>query len=274
MSQAGITVDKATVELNRIVELFSSKELPALISKVFFAPNHKPSSNWSLGNKLIMLSHDTTDARTFNQWRQIGRFVKKGTKGFWILAPNTFTIKRIDEKTKQETSVRIMKGFRVSQYAEFRAEDTEGKEIETVKDQPKTFPPLAEVAQKLGATIKYDVTSHGEHGSFNPSTQVIRLCTKDQTTFFHELAHLAHKKIDGKLQGGQIPEHEIIAELSSCVLASLYGFNIEAESWTYIKTYTKDQTIEGIGKACMQVLSKVEKILTLILSTSENKEVS
>ena len=260
--------DRAQLELNRVVDLFSKKELPTLIKKVYFAENHKPSSAWSLGNKLIMLSHDTTDARTFNQWRSIGRFVKKGSKGFWILAPNMYSFRKIDEKTKEETIVKVMKGFSVSKYAEFKYEDTEGKEVELVKDQPKTYPPLAEVAEKMGAKITYDVSMHGEHGSFNPTTQQIRLCTKDETTFFHELAHLAHQKIDGKLKGGQVPEHEIIAELSACVLASLYGYNIESESWTYIKIYAKDKTVEGIGKECMQVLSKVEKILNLILTTT------
>ena len=37
-------VNKAQLELNRVVELFSKKELPTLIKKVYFAENHKPST--------------------------------------------------------------------------------------------------------------------------------------------------------------------------------------------------------------------------------------
>ena len=258
-------LDKAQVELKRIVDLFSTKELPTLIKKVLLEENDKPSNKWSLSNKLIMLTHETTDARTFNQWNQVDRRIKKGSKGFWIIAPNIYTIKEIDEKTGKETTKQIMKGFVPSKYAEFRAEDTEGKPIEYVKNQPKQYPQLSEVAKKLGASIKYDVTSHGEYGSFNPSNNEIRLCTAEESTFFHELAHLAHKQIDKNLKVEQDPEQETIAELSACVLASLYNMNIEKESWTYIESYSKEKGIDGVSKLCMKVLNKVDAILKLIL---------
>ncbi len=258
-------LDRAQVELKRIVDLFSRKELPTLIKKVLLEPGDKPSNNWSLGNKLIMLTHETTDARTFNQWNQVGRHIIKGSKGFWIIAPNTFTKKEIDEKTGEEISRQIMIGFVPSKYAEFRYEDTEGEPIERVKNEPKQYPQLIEVAKRLGASVKYDATDHGEAGSFNPLNNEIRLCTPEESTFFHELAHLAHKQIDKNLKVGQDPEQETIAQLSACVLASLYNMNIEKESWTYINSYAEEKGIDGVGKLCMKVLSKVDEILKLIL---------
>lgn len=263
-------LDKAHVELRRLVDLFSKQELPCLIKQVFFTPTDRPSHNWSLSNRLIMLCNNTKDGRTFNQWKDIGRYVKKGTKGFWIIAPNKVTriVKETDKVTGKETQTprTFMYGFKVCPYAMFRLEDTDGKPYESVKEQPKNLPPLSEVAQKLGASIIYDGTNHGEHGSFNPIDKEIRLCTSDESVFFHELAHLAHEKIDGKLKPGQNPEQEAIAQLSACVLASMYNMNIEGKSWEYIASYAKERSPDAVGKLCMQVLSKVEDILKLILS--------
>lgn len=59
-----MSTQDALTELDKIVELFSSKELPEVCAKVLIDYSiEKPSSKWSLGNQLIMILNNTTDAR-------------------------------------------------------------------------------------------------------------------------------------------------------------------------------------------------------------------
>jgi (E)-4-hydroxy-3-methyl-but-2-enyl pyrophosphate reductase len=67
---------------------------------------------------------------------------------------------------------------------------------------------LMELAEKWFSSILYTGTSMGEHGSYSPSQNALRLCTHDEGTFFHELAHKADDK-NGNLEtkDGAIMRH-------------------------------------------------------------------
>src|SRR5271156_1129958 len=79
--------ERANPELEKIVQLFSSKELPSLCVKALINAPQKPSSKWSLGNQLLMLLAGTSDARGFRQWNEVGRRVARDKKAIWILGP-------------------------------------------------------------------------------------------------------------------------------------------------------------------------------------------
>jgi hypothetical protein len=82
--------EKIQSELNNLVSFFQKTEnIPEMVAKSYLTGMGKPSDKWSLNNKIIQLvCGNTEDARTYNQWLQIGRHVKKGEKSFFILAPN------------------------------------------------------------------------------------------------------------------------------------------------------------------------------------------
>ena len=153
----------------------------------------------------------------------------------------------------------------------FRVEDTEGADVCYVKDAPSTLPPLANVAEKWGVTIQYRPTSEGEYGGFSQTKNSIYLSTDDQSTFWHELAHKAHSKIE-TLKGGQDPEQEAIAQLTAAVLGRMYGHNVDGYTFDYIGAYAGERSTEQVAKMCMKVMSKVEKVLKLILEADETNE--
>ncbi len=259
--------EKALEELGNIVKLFSSQDLPEMCKQVFIR-NVGPSRKWSLGNKLIMLMHDTADARGYVQWLKSERHVKKGAKAFYILAPMIRHKKVKNEKSAEDEDVQFPIGF--TGIAVFRFEDTEGKAIEAY--QPVELPPLLDVAEKFGVKVEYSPTKFGEGGSYNLVTNVIKLSQTNPGTFFHELAHKAHSTFEG-LKPGQDPEQETVAELSACVLAKLYGYDATGSSWNYIAAYAGEKSPEAVGKLCMRVLSKVQKVITLILEIHEQNRV-
>ena len=100
------------------------------------------------------------------------------------------------------------------------------------------------MAKKWGVKIQYMVRPDA-WGSFDSVHNKIQLSTDDAGTFFHELAHKAHEKIDGKLKGGQDPQQEAIAQLSAGVLSQMYDQRIDLETYEYIKHYAQDDPKKG-----------------------------
>lgn len=259
----------AQERLNEIVTMFSKTELmPEVISKRFLSPIKLPCHNWSLGNYLLMISQKTEDARGIKQWREVGRHPKKGCHAVYILVPMQQQIEKEDTKTGEKETI-FLTSFRCSPV--FRFEDTEGAGIKHVTQEPPK-PPLIDVAEKWGVTVRYQV-QQGEYGHFAPGRNEIVLGTDDISTFFHELAHKADEKLNGKLKPGQEAEQEATAELSACVLCKIYGYDIKNQSYNYISMYSGSHKPEAVGRLCLKVLKRVDAILKTILETTQYNKV-
>ncbi len=222
-----------------------------------FIKNIEPSRSWSLGNKLVMLLHGTADARGYRQWQEAGRYIRKGSKALYILAP-MIRHKKIENKdTGKNEDVEFPVGF--VGVPVFRYEDTEGQPVDEY--QPRRIPPLLDVAEKFGVKVEYCPTVLGEGGSYNLITNIIKLSQENPDTFFHELAHKAHSTFED-LAPIQDPEQEIVAQLSACVLAKLYGCDVTSFSWHYIASYAKEKTTEAVGRLYMNAFKGTENNCT------------
>ena len=252
--------ERADSELEKIVRLFSSAQLPDLCAKSLIIAPEKPSSKWSFGNQLLMLLAGTEDARGYRQWMDVKRHVRKGSKAFYILGP-VFVKKRIDSPDpNDDEEIEVLAGFRAIPV--FRIEDTEGAELPTYK--PRDPPPLLDVAEKYGMKVNYLRLSSGVLGLTDYERQVITLATEDWTTFFHELAHALHRSFEPKTTHNQEPEAETIAQLVAATLARLYGRPDDSFSWTYLATQARSASPQQVGRICMRVLDRAKKVLDLI----------
>jgi len=265
------STEKASAALSRIVQLFSTSELHRTVATVYIQTAGKPCESWSIGNLLLMFLAETEDGRTYAAWRRAGRYVKKGGKAFYILEPRFITKVKTDPTTGEPVlsegrpvTYQILAGFRAS--PRFRYEDTEGRPLEEFK--PRQMPPLMNVAENWGVKVRYENTTRGEQGYFEPGSNSIVLCVEDPSTFFHELAHKAHSKIEA-LKPVQDPEQETIAELSACTLSEVYGYDVTGNSYEYIAHYARSHSPEQVGRLCMRVLDKVKKVLDIILRADE-----
>lgn len=164
----------------------------------------------------------------------------------------------------KEDVITIIRGFRGIPV--FRFEDTEGKEIEYPDYTPPELPPLIEVAEKYGVTVKYGPFTERFYGYFQPGTKTIMLCTHDVKTFFHELAHAVHNTIK-PLKGGQHAGQEIVAETCASVLCELYGYNgYLYHGYNYIKHYSRDKSGPGVINEIFRVMNDVQDVLGMILN--------
>ena len=248
--------------ISELIELFCNPEkidlLEDTVAKTVLYT--RPSSKWSWSNRFLMAMQGSDDARGHRQWQQVGRNVLDWTKQVTIIAP---LIKKVEDKKTGEPKD-IVTGFR--SIGLYDIKNTYGKELgeEEIKQQP----PLIEVAKAWGINVRYEVVS-GCWGYYSPDKKEIVLGTSDQQTFFHELAHVAHEKIDGKLshEPEKYAQQEAVAQLSSAVLARMYGVKVDKYTFDYIGMYAKKNTADKVGRMCLRVADKVSQVLDLILQT-------
>lgn len=254
--------ERANAELEKIVRLFSSKELPNMCAKALIQTPEKPSSKWSLGNQLLMLLAGTSDARGFRQWTEVGRWVERDKKAIWILGPVRKKVRQepLKQGELEEGSREVLIGFRAIPV--FRYEDTAGGDLPVY--QPRNPPPLMEVAEKFGMKVQYARLGPGMYGATDHTSKTIVLATEDHDVFFHELAHAIHRTFEPKAGHGHESEAETIAQLVAATLARLYGRPADGFSWSYISMYARSNSPQMVGRLCMRVLDRTKKVLDLI----------
>jgi hypothetical protein len=246
--------------LQNLVSIFSQEKLPEICAKTFIKAPEIPSSSWSLGNQLLMIFSGTTDARGYNQWRQVYRNVKKGSKAIYILVPMQ---KKIKEQDTDESKM-ITFGFKAMPV--FRYEDTEGVPLKEY--EPKVLPPLFDLAKKNGIRVRWKNSSFGEYGSIDVKSGSMTISTDSPDTFLHELVHW-YDNLNHPLKPGQDAQQETVAQLGACVLAKMYGYDVQNYTWQYIANYADTDSPQKVGQACMKVLARVQKIINAILQDAQ-----
>ena len=102
----------------------------------------KPSDHWSFNNRLLVLLQTyfhpggppTLDCRGFQQWKEVGRWVRKREKGapsdaIYILRPQKFYERENGEFVLDENGERIVTGIRFWGQDVYPVWATEGEEL-------------------------------------------------------------------------------------------------------------------------------------------------
>lgn len=261
----------------KIVEAFQKPELlPQALAPIFIHRHDDiPCRKWSWHNQLLVALAGSIDARGFQQWHEAGRYVKKGSKAIWILAP---CIKTVDPQNEDEGEIelgprRILYGFR--SVPVFAVEDTDGEPLPECDAQHGNWLkelPLVDVAKSWG--INVGTYSGGENlplGYFRPGErgQAVMLGVRNLSTWAHELVHAADHRLTGLK--GERALLEIVAELGSAVLLKCLGLPCDADlggAYAYIDVYASESS-RDVLKGCMEVLDRVCNAVDLILRTAE-----
>jgi antirestriction protein ArdC len=249
--------------LSNILDRFKNNDIPEAVAYSMFPIPNIPSARWSLLNRMTMLFSGTRDGRGFKQWLEARRYVRKGSKAFYILVP---LIKKTTDNNGEETQ--ILKGFMAKPV--FRYEDTDGEPLDYERVEIPSLP-LVERAEEWGINVKAVPGNYGYMGYYSSPNNQIGLASQEECVFFHELAHVAHEKIKGMLEKGQDPLQEIVAELSAQALCRIVGKQPQdslGNSYRYIESYAEKLKISPHA-ACLKVLSETEKVLNLILKEGD-----
>ena len=254
---------RAQEALDKILKSFETGQVPEAIAVSMLPRFDVPSNRWSLNNRLLMYFAGTADARGIRQWREVGRWLKKGSKAAYILVPMHIRKAAEDAEMGAETKQQILVGFRCCPV--FAVEDTEGAPVAHADLAPPQPPPLHQVARAWGLDVTYLPGNGACDGYYSPSRQQIGLCTHHEQVFFHELAHAAHHRVKGALSGGADWREEVVAELAAATLGHLYGRRPDdGGAYRYIRQYA-EQAGRDAYRACLSVVADVGRCLELIL---------
>ncbi len=261
---------KAEEAAQRIVRAFEdANSLPKPLARIFIRRNDSPHCRkWSWGNQLLVVLNGYSDARGFQQWKEVGRNVKKGEKAFQILGP--VTKKWRNEEAGEEKSIVI--GYR--SLPVFGLEQTEGRPLPTsdpgIERWIESLPLLA-VARRWGLRVETFDGMDGDCLGCYRYGKAIELGVKNLATWCHELVHAADHK-NGKLkEKGQHWRSETVAELGGATLLEILGFDHDADlggCFGYIQHYAQQERI-AVTEACIRVLDRTCAAVALILDTAE-----
>ena len=149
---------------------------------------------YSFGNVLLIAAqcHEATQVAGFNAWRKFNRFVRKGEKAIFILAPMVY--KNADAANGEDE--RVIRGFKFVPV--FDVAQTDGEELPSIcnrldgEDPAGHYAQLLSVAQSLGFTVvdhEFDGSTNGDcnHAEHRIRVEVRNTPAQRVKTLAHEL---------------------------------------------------------------------------------------
>jgi antirestriction protein ArdC len=229
--------------------------------------------HYSFNNVLLITlqRHEATRVAGFNAWRKMNRFVRKGEKAIWILAPMVYKA----NETEDVESERVVRGFKFVPV--FDVTQTDGDDLPSVScriqgdDPAGHYRQLVTVAQSIGfAVADHEFgggtdgdCSHLEHRirveAHNPGAQRVK-------TLAHEITHaLLHEYFESRALA------ELEAESTAYVVCQSIGIDSGDYTFGYVATWVGggEEAIAGI-KACGERIQKTAATILQAFEPAEN----
>jgi N-terminal domain of anti-restriction factor ArdC/IrrE N-terminal-like domain len=236
---------------------------------------------YSFNNTLLIMSQrpDATRVAGFNAWRKLDRFVRKGEKGIWILAPMVYKTDA-DEESSEDTTKRVLRGFKP--VTVFDLSQTDGQELPEIctrldgEDTGNVFAQLRDVALSLGfSVIDTDELADGVNGDCSHLEHRIRVRTSNSPaqrvkTLAHELGHaILHEQYDDR------PLAELEAESVAFIVCANNGINSDDYSFGYVTGWAggSNEARDAIKASGARIQQASDRILTA-MSDEERAEVA
>lgn len=224
---------------------------------------------YSLRNVMLIASQKpaATYVAGFHTWHGLGRFVKKGEKGIWILAP---IVRRKNECAEQhetdDSSTAI--GFRAAYV--FDLSQTDGQdlpEIGSVTGDPNEYSQrLAGFCVEQSIAIEYSQEIAPARGT-SAGGKIMLLPGQSPAEEFATLAHeLAHEMMhhDERRKSTSKRSRETEAEAVSFVVCHAIGLETGSASQDYIQLYKGDaqllsESLEHIQRTASEILNAMSR---------------
>ena len=261
---------------------------------------------YSVNNQiLIMLQKpDATMCQSFENWKAVGRNVKKGEKGIRIIAPAPYKKEREIDRTDKDGNVVMGKnGGPIKDKVEvtinafkpvstFDISQTEGAEVPTigvkeliggVDGYEMLFNAIKE---SIPVPVTFEKIETDAKGYFNVDEN--RIVVKEgmseaQTvkTLLHEASHQALHSKEAMKEGPNKTKNqkETEAESVAFVVCAHYGIDVSDYSFGYVASWSKDKevpelkaSLDTIRKTASELITKIdEKLKTMDMSREMDK---
>ncbi len=229
--------------------------------------------SYSFNNTLLILGQKPEASRVagFNAWRKLDRFVRKGEKGIWILAPMVYRSDAGEDTRAGDEPTKVIRGFKP--VAVFDISQTDGAELPEVcarlegEDDAGLFERLRTVAASIGFTIEDATDLGGANGMCAHEERRIVLLASNSPiqrvkTLVHELGHaILHAPGDGRPHSRGLMELE--AESVAFVVCAASGIKSDEYSFGYVATWSGggDEALAAIKASGGRIQRAAEQVL-------------
>jgi hypothetical protein len=245
--------------------------------------------HYSFGNVMEIARQMPTATRVagFFAWKQLGRFVKAGSKGIRILAPIVGIRRKTDEEAAKSDPIYpnkpVLVGFR-SAYV-FDISQTDGVDLPEMRevsgDPGENLDRLTAFVRSHGIQLAYSDDLKGALGmSYGGRIAILSGQTKAEefSTLVHETAHeLLHKAERRTATTKTVRETE--AEAVAFVVGKAVGLVTGSASADYIHLYHGNasllaESLEVIQQTASVILAALEPPITDEVTSEEPEEVA
>lgn len=245
--------------------------------------------HYSFGNVMEIARQMPTATRVagFFAWKQLGRFVKAGSKGIRILAPIVGVRRKTDQEVAKSDPIYpnkpVLVGFR-SAYV-FDISQTDGVDLPEMRevsgDPGENLDRLTAFVRSHGIQLAYSDDLKGALGmSYGGRIAILSGQTKAEefSTLVHETAHeLLHKAERRTATTKTVRETE--AEAVAFVVGKAVGLVTGSASADYIHLYHGNasllaESLEVIQQTASVILAALEPPITDEVTSEEPEEVA
>jgi antirestriction protein ArdC len=229
---------------------------------------------YSFANTLLIAAQrqEATQVAGFNAWQSLNRFVRKGERAIWILAPMVY--KRAGAEGDEDD--RVIRGFKFVPV--FDVAQTDGEALPTPcnrldSDDPAGhFAQLVTVAESIGFTVEnheFGSSTSGDcvYGLHRIRVEVTNRPAQRVKTLAHEITHaLLHEGHEDRALA------ELEAESTAYVVCQALGLDSGDYSFGYVATWAGggDQAIARIKTSCGRIQKSAAIILRAFERAPEN----
>ncbi|MEI8388280.1 MAG: ArdC-like ssDNA-binding domain-containing protein [bacterium] len=242
--------------------------------------------NFSLLNRiyacwqLSAMKKDITPIKTFNQWKEINRQVKKGEKALELCMPVqktwykfTDSKKQIPYSTPKEQIKKMLGSGKIEKYNYkdfvfkkywFALSQTAGEEFKP-DDMPKNWNKEKALQELKIKEIPFSSINGNCQGyaTFNNEIAINPLAQLPTKTLFHEIAHilLGHTDKEAMADNKDLPINLVEAEAEATALLVLESLGLEGSCYCrgYIQSWYKEKGFPE--KSAQKIISVADKIL-------------
>lgn len=228
---------------------------------------------YSFGNVLLIAAQMPYASRVagFRSWQRANRFVRKGEKAIWILAPLVY--KQTDEAT--DDTQHVIRGFKYVPV--FDVSQTDGEELPTPchkllgSDAAGCFAKLVAVAHSLGFSVEDTELPGTTNGDCSHELHRIRVELSNSPvqrvkTLAHEVAHaILHEKFESRAIA------ELEAESTAYIVCESLGIDSSDYSFGYVANWAGggDTAIAAIKVVGDRIQKTAEQILDAMSADAE-----
>lgn len=230
--------------------------------------------NYSFYNSMLIYSQrpDASLVAGFKTWQKQKRYVNKGEKAIWILAPvpKKYTKTVVNENGEEEEKEITWTGFRAVPV--FDIAQTSGEDLPTADDICKMLDGSVAEYEKLRdrlvdiapVTVNFMNFNDTANGYFDGHGIVVKdNMSEAQTikTLVHEIAHsmLHGRGADGMLDSRE--EKEVEAESVAYIVCNALGIDTSDYSFGYVAGWSTGKDLKELNKSMEDIRKTANEIL-------------